>query len=50
MVILMRWTLFFAVFMLVMKPGHSDSSKHHYFTPVQASRADDQARLNFCNE
>lgn len=50
MVILMRWTLFFAAFMLVMKPGHSYSFQHHHVTPVQVSQADDQARLNFCNE
>lgn len=50
MIILMRWTLFFAAFMLVMKPGHSDSLRHHQFMRAQVSQADDQARLNFCNE
>lgn len=47
--VLMKWTLVFAAFMLVMKPGHSHDIKHQS-KPAAMFQADDQARLDFCNE
>ena len=47
--ILMKWTLVFAAFMLVMKPGHSHDITNQ-IKPAAMFQADDQARLDFCNE
>lgn len=48
--VLMKWTLVFAAFMLVMKPGHSHDINKHQTKPAAMFQADDQARLDFCNE
>lgn len=47
--VLMKWTLLFAAFMLVMKPGHSYTERNG-IKPVRELPATCLAQSDFCNE